>query len=127
MFSRKAAVYISINQESVLFNTVARNRQQFTNPTPAAKELSKRLDHPSPRSLIDMINNGSLVNCSVTAKDVARAYHIFGPDLESLRTENRKHLENLSSIFSDRCQYKCISNLIIFCVSRINLVPHKTG
>ena len=37
-----------------------------------------------------MINNGSIVNCPVTAKDVAKDYQIFGPDLESLRDKTRK-------------------------------------
>jgi hypothetical protein len=70
---------------------VAHNLQQFTTrERQDAKELSKLLDHPSPRSLIEMINNGSIVNYPVTAKDVARAHKIFGPDLESLRGKTRK-------------------------------------
>jgi len=116
-----------------LFNTVVRNRQQFITrecqDAEAAKELSKLLGHPSPRSFIEMINNGSIVKCPVTAKDVARAYQIFGPNRYVKIPENRKLPERLSSIFPERyrvrvsyefrshsqrgpyvCQYKCISN-----------------
>ena len=95
VFKESNGLYVyQINQESVLLNTVSQNLQQFTNrerqDAEAAKELSKLLGHPNPRSLIEMINNGSIVNCPVTAKDVARAYKIFGPDLASLRGKTRK-------------------------------------
>ena len=48
------------------------------------KDLSKYMGYPSPQSLIDMINQGAIVNCPVTAKDVARANNIFDPDLASV-------------------------------------------
>jgi hypothetical protein len=35
----------------------------------------------SPASLIDMINQGVIINCPFSSKNVADANSIFGPDL----------------------------------------------
>jgi len=66
----------------------AQERQYTSREVKSAKEarrLIRALGYPSPRSVIDMINNGTLTECPVTAKDVARAYEIYGPDVGALR------------------------------------------
>jgi hypothetical protein len=55
-----------------------------------ANDLVCALGYPSPQSLIAMINSGSIINCPVTAHDVARAKEIFGPDLGALCGKSRK-------------------------------------
>ena len=57
--------------------SVSQNLQQYTIREQAqaakAKELSKAMGYPGPKSLIDMINQGAIINCPVSAKDIARA------------------------------------------------------
>jgi hypothetical protein len=48
------------------------------------------MGYPGPKSLIDMINQGAIINCPVSAKDIARANSIYGPDLASLKGKTRK-------------------------------------
>jgi len=83
-----------INNEDIFINTVFHNKQMFSireqRDAEKAKELSKTLGYPSPRSLMDMLNNGSIINCPITSKDIARANQIFGPDLGSVRGKTRK-------------------------------------
>ena len=97
VFKESNGLYVyQINQESVLLNTMSQNLQQFTNrerqDAEAAKELSKLLGHPNPRSLIEMINNGSIVNCPVTAKDVASLQNLW--TRSSIITWQDKKIEN---------------------------------
>ena len=90
--------------------SVSRNIQQYSVREQAdaikAKDLSKYMGYPSPQSLIDMINQGAIVNCPVTAKDVARANNIFGPDVASVRRKSRKgkvkvpHVDFLPGVIS---------------------------
>jgi hypothetical protein len=80
-------------QGKALVSTVSSNLQEYSvreqTDAKKAKDLSKVLGYPSPQSIIDMINNGAIINCPVTAKDVARANKIYGPDLASLRGKSR--------------------------------------
>jgi len=55
-----------------------------------AKELSHRLAYPSPKSLVDAVNSGAIINVPVAAKAVVRAEKIFGPDLAAVRGKSRK-------------------------------------
>jgi hypothetical protein len=77
------------SSSSVLIATVRSNEYMYTQrevkAAKQAKEIIQRLGYPSARSAIEMINNGSLINCPVTAQDMLRAYKIYGPDLASLR------------------------------------------
>jgi hypothetical protein len=45
-----------------------------------ARELMRRLGYPSDASLIDLLNNGGIVECNVTAEDVRIAKRLLGPD-----------------------------------------------
>ena len=60
------------------------------NDAEKAKALVRALGYPSQRTLIEMINAGSIINCPVTARDVTRAFAIFGPDLGALRGKTKK-------------------------------------
>ena len=50
-----------------------------------ARALVRMLGYPAPRTVIDMINSGTLLNCPVVPKDIERAYSIYGPDVGELR------------------------------------------
>ena len=50
-----------------------------------ARDLIRVLGYPSPRAVISMIVAGTMINCPVTAKDIMRAYSIYGPDVGALR------------------------------------------
>ena len=69
--------------------TVAELESEFTiREVEAAKgvrELMKRLGYPTPRDMVELLVSGSIVNCPYTAKDVARAEHIYGPAAASLK------------------------------------------
>jgi len=55
-----------------------------------ARSLTHVLGYPSPGALIKSINNGSIVDCPVTAQDVSRSVQIFGADLASVRGKTTK-------------------------------------
>jgi hypothetical protein len=87
-------VYKIPSDENIFISSVAENLLPFTHREQQdaikAKALAKVLGYPSPRSMIDMINNGTIINCPVTSKDISRAHQIYGPDLASLRGKSRK-------------------------------------
>ena len=73
----------------VVASTVAENLRNYTarqvaNAT-AAYRLIESLGYPSEGIVISMLNSGSILNCPVTAQDVRRAVHIWGPTLGSIR------------------------------------------
>jgi hypothetical protein len=102
-------------QGKALVSTVSSNLQEYSvreqTDAKKAKDLSKVLGYPSPQSIIDMINNGAIINCPVTAKDVARANKIYGPDLASLRGKSRK--QKTSSISTDYLPREVSSDLTL--------------
>ena len=69
--------------------TVAQNEAQYTarevHSACTARDLIRVLGYPSPRRVIEMIVAGTIINCPVTAKDVSRAYKIYGPDVGARR------------------------------------------
>lgn len=76
-------------------STVSEQQKLFSQREQAdadkAKDLSRAMGYPSPQSLIDMLNAGSIINCPVSSKDVARAQKIYGPDLGALRGKSKRH------------------------------------
>ena len=62
--------------------TVSENLQEFSVREQAdaakARDLFHRLAYPGAQSVTDMLNLGSIINCPVTSKDVARAHQIWG-------------------------------------------------
>ena len=50
-----------------------------------AKEFIRMLGYPSPRSAVDMLNAGAIINSPITALDIHNAYKVYGPDVAALR------------------------------------------
>ena len=75
---------------SISENKLPFSQRQIADAT-GVRELSKSLGYPSPASLIDMINQGVIVNCPFSSKNVADADTIFGPDLASIRGKTKRH------------------------------------
>jgi hypothetical protein len=73
----------------ILVNTVAKNREGFTNKefqgARAARRASQLLGFPSDRDFGNMVRANMIVNCPVTHHDVSNAKKIFGPDTRSLK------------------------------------------
>ena len=78
----------------MLVNSVAHNKLKYTTrevkDADTARDLSSRLGYPSVTSLVQLINAGSIINCPVTARDIARAYDIYGPELGILKGKSTK-------------------------------------
>jgi hypothetical protein len=95
--------------------TVDENLQLFSvreqEDAKMAKELSHRLAYPSPKSLVDILNTGSVINAPVSSKDVARATKIFGPDLASLR--GKSHRRNTPAVKFDYLPRQVTSDLVM--------------
>ena len=68
-------------QPTMLLTTVSKNMQDYSKrevrDAIRARELSRKLGFTSDNDLIKLINNGSIINCPVTAKDVIMANEIF--------------------------------------------------
>jgi ribonuclease HI len=56
-----------------------------TDKSKDARELSRRLGYPGDRALADMLDNGGIIECAVTSRDVREAARILGPDLAALQ------------------------------------------
>lgn len=50
-----------------------------------ARKLQRRLGFVSRKTLIEMLNNGALLNCELTSSDVERAEKIFGQDVGEIK------------------------------------------
>ena len=76
------------NRQQVLV-TVAQNERLYTQreikKAKLARDVVRSLGYPSHSNLIQMINSGSIINCPVSAKDVQRAYNIYGPEIGNLK------------------------------------------
>ena len=55
-----------------------------------ARILSRRLGYATPRDLLKMIKNGTLLNCPVTTADVVRAEKIYGKDIAALKGKSTR-------------------------------------
>jgi hypothetical protein len=89
------------NGATVMVNTVAHNRDGYTNCAYSraltARSIQKKIGRPSTQEYIKIVENNLLPNCPVTRDDIMAAKQIFGPDLGSLKgkTVHRKgeHVE----------------------------------
>jgi hypothetical protein len=74
---------------TVMINTVADNRSNYTNQdylnAIKARELQIKIGRPSTADFIRIVNSNTLKNCPVTKADVMAAEQIFGPDVGSLK------------------------------------------
>lgn len=76
--------------ETVLVNTVADNKVNFTNKdylkAVSARELQTKISHPSTKQFICIVTSkNQLPSCPVTRAIIIAAEHIFGPDVGSLK------------------------------------------
>ncbi len=78
---------------SVEENKLGYSKRELTDAV-RARELSARVAYPSNKDLAELLTTGGIINCPVTAHDVARAEKIFGPDIAVLKgkTPKRKSL-----------------------------------
>eukprot|EP01040_Poterioochromonas_malhamensis_P011415 gene11415-12445_t len=65
---------------SVEENKLGYSKRELTDAV-RARELSARVAYPSNKDLAELLTTGGIINCPVTAHDVARAEKIFGPDI----------------------------------------------
>jgi hypothetical protein len=74
---------------TVLVNTVAENKSNYTNQdylnAVKARGLQIKIGRPSTKDFIDIVNSNQLKNCPITKADIMAAEHIFGPDVGSLK------------------------------------------
>jgi hypothetical protein len=79
----------NIKKGLTLITTVSNNEADYSTrevkAAQNARTLSRRLGYATPRDLIKMINNGTLLNCPVTTADVLRAENIYGRDIAALK------------------------------------------
>ena len=96
-FVRKGKLYACNVREHLCYAhviTTTENEAKYTKRevemARQAKELSQLLSYPSSKDLITLINNGSILNCPISAHDVARAVDIYGPDIGSLKGKTKR-------------------------------------
>ncbi len=74
---------------TVLVNTVADNKNKYTNRDYSQAVLARKLQNiigrPSTRRFLAIIDKNELPNCPITRNDIVAAEDIFGPNLGSLK------------------------------------------
>eukprot|EP00934_Nitzschia_sp_Nitz4_P008987 Nitzschia sp. Nitz4//scaffold353_size16344//11151//16190//NITZ4_008865-RA/size16344-processed-gene-0.13-mRNA-1//1//CDS//3329548925//8977//frame0 len=84
------------NVETVLVNTVANNRSNYTDAdysrAVTARQMLIKIGRPNIRDFENVIRQNAIPNCPVTIRDIRMAEDIFGPDIGSLKgkTTRRK-------------------------------------
>ena len=77
------------NTSTVLVNTVANNKGNYTNEdylkAISARELQIKISHPSTKQFIWIVTSNQLPNCPITKAYIMAAEHIFGPDVRLLK------------------------------------------
>jgi hypothetical protein len=76
-----------------MVTTVAEREKKFSkrevSRAAAAREMMRKMYHPSDVGLIRTINHGVMTNCGVTGKDVVIATDIWGRDVASIRGKSK--------------------------------------
>ena len=77
----------------IMVSTVAEREARYSKREVAraaiAREMLRKMYHPSDAGLIRTINHGVMTNCDVTGKDVVIATDIWGRDVASIRGKSR--------------------------------------
>ena len=77
----------------IMISTVAERESRYSKREVAraavAREMMRKMYHPSDAGLIRTINHGVMTNCDVTGKDVAIATDIWGRDVASIRGKTK--------------------------------------
>jgi hypothetical protein len=104
-FQLRDGLYVCNLREKLTYSfvtTTLENEKKFTKrevfKAREAKELSQLLAYPSPDDLVKLIRNGGIINCPVTAHDVARAIQIYGPDIGSLKGKTKRSKPEIAKI-----------------------------
>jgi hypothetical protein len=79
----------TLEHGTVLINTVASKREQYTIRAYQQAALARRIQdvigRPSTRDYVKIVKGGMLANCPVSCADIKVAEDIFGPNLGSLK------------------------------------------
>jgi Zinc knuckle len=130
--SNKGLFYLDTTSHStVLVNTVANNRSQYTNRDYAKAVLARQIQciigRPSTANFIKIVENNLLPNCPITGYDIKAAEHIFGPDIGSLKGKTVRQSPNpvnvsitdIPSTIMDRYRDVTLAGDIMF----VNTIP----
>jgi hypothetical protein len=83
------------NKETVLVNTVANIKTNYTNQdylkAMQARQLQIMIGWPSTKHFIKIVTSNQLPNCPVTRADILAAEHILRPDVGSLKGKTIQH------------------------------------
>jgi hypothetical protein len=97
-FQLRDGLYVCNLREKITYafvTTTLENEQNFTKrevfKAREAKELSQRLAYPSSDDL-------GIINCPVTAHEVARAFQLYGPDIASLKGKTKRSKPEIAKI-----------------------------
>jgi hypothetical protein len=87
--------YSSTNRDAYLFlHTVAGNKASYTQceseGADQARDLYRKLRHPSEQEFKNNLQDNVLHNCPVTPDDAKRALHIYDPDIAVLKGKTIK-------------------------------------
>jgi len=85
---------INTSYDYLFLNTVYANENNFTNrqvkSAKAALALYKKLGRPSITNFYSILSSGFLRDCPVTEDDARRAFHIYGPDIASIKGKSTR-------------------------------------
>lgn len=85
-----------------MIQTVKDNASMYTKreleSAKAAYKLMEDMGYISAHDLIKLIQSGGLLNCPVTAHDVARAFKIFGPPVAAIKGKLKHHASEVVKI-----------------------------
>ena len=107
----------------VLVTTVNDKMKKYTvrqvKQAELAREYERKLGYASLGQLIKLIGQGKLVNSDITAQDVVRFLHMWGPDLGTLKGKTPSHQaqveeeQPLLDNIQDRDQIMCIDIMFV--------------
>jgi hypothetical protein len=108
-FVRKSNLYAHNVREHLCYVhvvTTTYNKAKYTTRevemARQARELTQLLGYPSSKDLITLIKSGSIINCPVSAHDIARAIGIYDTDIASLeerrKDQSRNQLKSKTSV-----------------------------
>ena len=104
VFNRRDKLYVADmrewaaaaeNQSYAMVTTVADNESRFTaqevKRARQAQELIENAGFSSEKEAVDLVSNGNLTGVPVTARDVRRAYEIYGKPVAGVRGRRTAH------------------------------------
>lgn len=88
--------YMDVDEQgTTLINTVADNKNKYTNSDYSRASLARQIQitigRPSTKDFIRIVEQGLLPNCPITRDDIKAAEDIFGPDVGSMKGKTVRH------------------------------------